>query len=217
MDDGTDEGSAPATQLIGLNYAPCDFNQKHTATISGTYNLPFGHGKTFMSSAPRIVDELLGEWILSGVATMKSGLPYTPTISLDRANTGASSEHAQVVGTPFTTNNVSCWFYTSANPSCVSQYPSVSNAFGLPALYTYGDAGRNILTAERLMQLDVSLLKDFPVHESLHVQFRAEFFNIFNHPVFAAPVSNVDISSGGQVSSTLNSDRILEFALKIIF
>lgn len=217
MDDGTDEASAPATQLIGLNYAPCDFNQKHTGTISGTYDLPVGRGKYLLNGAPGVVNEVLGNWQLSGVATMKSGLPYTPTISLDEANTGGTSEHAEVVGAPFTTNNVACWYYTSANPSCVSLYPNVQNAFALPALYTYGDAGRNILNTERLMQLDLALLKNIPIHESLHAQFRAECFNVFNHPVFAAPVTNVNISSGGQVSSTLNSDRILEFALKVIF
>jgi hypothetical protein len=148
---------------------------------------------------------------------MKSGLPYTPTISLDQANTGATSERPQVVGLPTSSNNVSCWYYTAANPSCASVHPGAQNAFVLPAQYTYGNSGRNILLAQRLMQLDVSLLKNFPIHESIRAQFRAEFFNIFNHPVFAVPVTNVDISSGGQVSSTLNSDRIMEFAVKLMF
>ena len=67
------------------------------------------------------------------------------------------------------------------------------------------------------MQLDMALLKNFPITESKYLQFRAEVFNMFNHPVFAAPVTNINIPSGGQVSATLNSDRILELALKLFF
>ena len=206
-----------ATQLIGQNHGPCDFDQPHTGTISATYSLPFGRGKTFLSSSPTLVNATLGNWELSGVATIKSGLPFTPTISQDRANTGAGGQRPEVVGAPSAANQVSCWFYTSSNPSCISLNPNLRNAFLMPAQYTYGDGGRNILRSDRLLQLDVALMKEFPIHETTRLQFRAEFFNVFNHPVFSVPVTNIDLPSGGQVSSTLNSDRILEFAMKFFF
>jgi hypothetical protein len=148
---------------------------------------------------------------------LKSGLPFTPTIGTDRANTGAGTQRPNIVGTPLVPDTINCWFYTSANSSCVSLFPSATNAFAVPAQYTIGNGGRNILRGDKLTQLDVSILKDILIKEAKSVQFRAEFFNITNHPVFANPGTNIDQGSGGQVSGTLNSDRIIEFALKFMF
>ena len=60
-------------------------------------------------------------------------------------------------------------------------------------------------------------MKQFLFTETMHLEFRAEAFNLTNHPVFSAPATTVNLASGGQVSSTLNSNRILEFALKFYF
>jgi hypothetical protein len=217
LDNGTDEASAIATQLIGTNYAPCDFNQKHTATMSFNYALPFGKGKAMMNNANPVVNAVLGGWRLAGVNTFKSGLPFTPTITNDRANTGVGSQRPQLVGTPTVQRNVGCWFYTSSNANCVSAFPNGVTAFAMPAIYTYGNSGRNILLGDNLNQFDFTAMKDFPFTETRRVEFRAEFFNLFNHSVFALPGTNVNSSSGGQVSSTLNSNRIIEFAIKLYF
>jgi hypothetical protein len=217
MDNGTDEAGPVATQLYGANYAPCDFNQKNTTSASFNYALPFGHGKAFANSDSRLVKYTLGGWNLSSVVTAKSGLPFTPTISSDTANTGVGSQRPQVVGTPTTVGNVSCWFYVSSNPACKSLAPNATNAFAVPAQYTYGNGGRNILLAQRLIQVDLSVMKEFLFTETRRLEFRAEFFNIGNHAVFAAPTTTINLSSGGQVASTLNSNRIIEFALKLSF
>jgi hypothetical protein len=217
QDNGTDEGSAPATQLIGANYSVCDFDQTNTATVSFNYALPIGKGRALMSGANPFVNAVFGGWQLAGVNTFKSGLPFTPTITNDPANTGVSGEHPSLVGTPFLPETVGCWFYISANTACTSAFPSAQNAFAVPALYTYGNAGRNILRADNLNQFDFTAMKEFPFTEIRRLQFRAEFFNLFNHPVFAIPGTNINSSSGGQVSSTLNSNRIIEFALRLYF
>ncbi|HEY1948879.1 MAG TPA: carboxypeptidase-like regulatory domain-containing protein [Bryobacteraceae bacterium] len=217
LDNGTDEAGPVATQLYGANYAPCDFNQKNTTSASFNYALPFGHGKAFANSDSRLVKYTLGGWNLSSVVTAKSGLPFTPTISSDTANTGVGSQRPQVVGTPTIVGNVSCWFYVSSNPACKSLAPSASNAFAVPAQYTYGNGGRNILMAQRLIQVDLSVMKEFLFTETKRLEFRAEFFNIANHAVFNAPTTTINLSSGGQVASTLNSNRIIEFALKLSF
>jgi hypothetical protein len=93
----------------------------------------------------------------------------------------------------------------------------VTDAFAVPAQFTYGNGGRNILRGDNLLQMDFSLLKDFVFSEARRLQFRAEFFNVTNHPVFANPGSLINAASGGQVSSTLNSNRIIELALKFHF
>jgi hypothetical protein len=227
MDDGTDELQAPATQLIGDNYGPCDFNQKYTSSISTNYAFPFGTGKHFLANSPAALRHTVENWQLAGNGTLKSGLPFTPTISTDQANTGVGNQRANVVAVPFVPQNVSCWYYTSANSNCVSLYPNGQNAFAVPAQYTYGNGGRNILNGDRFLQLNVAFLRDFPIAERMRLQFRAEFFNIFNHPVFSTPgatsgnglasYSTVNIASGSQVAQTLNSNRILEFSLKVFF
>jgi hypothetical protein len=217
MDNGTDEAGPVATQLNGANYAPCDFNQKNTTSASFNYALPFGHGKAFLNTDSRLVRYTLGGWNLSSVVTAKSGLPFTPTISADTANTGVGSQRPQVVGQPQLVGNVSCWFYVSSNPTCRSLEPNATNAFAVPAQYSYGNSGRNILLAQRLIQVDLSLMKEFPFTETRRLEFRSEFFNIANHAVFAAPTTTINLASGGQVGSTLNSNRILEFALKLYF
>lgn len=210
LDTGTDEGTAPNTALNRLNYAPCDFDLRHVGTISFDYLLPFGKGKKFL-------DKIVGGWGVASVVTLKSGLPFTPTISVDQANVGSTGQRPQVIGTPVITGNVSCWFYTSSNSNCKTLYPSLTNAFALPTQYTLGTGGRNILRADHLTQLDVSITKLIPVTETKRFEFRGEIFNAANHPVFQAPGTNIDLSSGGQVTATLNSDRIIEFALKFIF
>jgi hypothetical protein len=151
------------------------------------------------------------------VNTFKSGLPFTPTITNDRANTGVGSQRPELVGTALVQNNVGCWFYTSSNSACVSQFSGAKDAFAIPAIYTYGNSGRNILRGDNLNQFDFTAMKDFPFTETRRLEFRAEFFNLFNHAVFALPGTNINSSSGGQVSSTANSNRIIEFAMKLFF
>jgi hypothetical protein len=80
-----------------------------------------------------------------------------------------------------------------------------------------GTGGRNILRADNLKQVDFSILKDIPLTEPTRLQFRSEFFNIANHSTFNAPGATVDQGSAGQVAGILNGNRIIEFALKLIF
>ena len=160
---------------------------------------------------------VLGGWQIAAVTTLKSGLPFTPTVSGDRANTGTGSQRPNVNGKPFVPQNLSCWFYTSANSTCRALFPNATDVFTVSAQYTIGTGGRNILRSDNLTQVDFSVLKDIPITEATRMQFRAEFFNIANHAVFNAPGAVIDQGSAGQISSTVNSNRIIEFALKLIF
>jgi hypothetical protein len=97
-----------------------------------------------------------------------------------------------------------------------------TNDFVVPQAYTIGNAGRNILRAPGLQNWDVSLLKDFRFTERRYLQFRGEFFNVFNHPNFALadtglPNANIeDKVHGGQITSA-NDPRIVQLALKLYF
>jgi Carboxypeptidase regulatory-like domain len=199
------------------NKAVCDYNLPHVLATSFDYQVPIGRGQRFLGNASGFVNQIVGGWEFAGILTARSGLPFTPTINGDVANTGVSNQRPQVVGTPQIVGSPACWFYISSNPSCVALDPGATNAFVAPATYTYGDGGRNILRADPLIQLDFTTMKHFQVDEKRSFEFRAEMFNILNHPVFAAPSTAINSSSGAQVSSTLNAARIIQLALKFRF
>ncbi|MGH9470797.1 MAG: carboxypeptidase regulatory-like domain-containing protein, partial [Terriglobia bacterium] len=218
MDNGSNGGGAPTESLIPSNYAVCNLNRTQASAVSYDYQLPLGRGQHFLSAARGWENQLLGGWSMSGVLSLQSGLPYTPTITGDQANTGVSGQRPDVIAVPIQPRNISCWFFTTANSSCTALYPNDQNWWSLPPkAVRYGTGGRNILTADGLKDLDFALLKTFPITESKHLEFRAEFFNLTNHPTFSAPSSNVTAGSGGQVSSTLDAARQIEFALKFYF
>jgi hypothetical protein len=128
---------------VGLNYGPCDFDQLNTGSVSFNYGLPFGSGKRLLGSTSGLLSRIIGGWQLGAVATLKSGLPFTPTIGSDRANTGAGGQRPNIIGTSFTPHNINCWFYTSANSSCRSLFPNGTDAFAVPAQYTIGGSVAN--------------------------------------------------------------------------
>jgi hypothetical protein len=212
-----DNGTGITQYFQRLNKAVCNINLPLDSSTSFDYVLPVGNGQKFLANIPKTLNQAIGGWEVAGIMTARSGLPFTPTINGDVANTGVSNQQPNVVGTPIIVGSPSCWFYISANPSCVAQRPNTANAFAAPATYTYGDGGRNILQAQALVQLDVTMLKAFHFDEKRSLEFRAEMFNILNHPVFAAPSAAINSSSGAQVSSTLNAARIIQLALKFRF
>ncbi|MGH9325923.1 MAG: carboxypeptidase-like regulatory domain-containing protein [Terriglobia bacterium] len=217
MDNGSDEGGAPTEALIPANYAVCALDRTQASALSYDYLLPVGRGQHFLSSQPGWVNGILGGWHLSGVLTLQSGLPFTPTISGDQANTGVGPQWPNRVGKPLVLDNTACWFFTSYNTSCTALDASATDAFVEPALYTYGNGGRNTMRAEGLKELDFALLKNFKLTESKTLQFRAESFNLGNWPIFATPSTDIDTGSGGVVTSTLNAAREIQFALKLYF
>ena len=217
IDSGTLQGGTTIT-LLKYNRGVCDFDLPNTFAGSFDYQLPFGKGKQFLGSAHGIVNQLVNGWELAGIVTLRSGLPFTPTISGDTANTGVGGQRPDVLGAPMMLDNPTCWFYTSANSSCTALSPGGKDTFAVPpAQLRYGTGGRNILRADGLKQVDFTVIKNFPFTETRGLEFRAEMFNILNHPTFAAPTTTINTSSGGQVSSTLNAARIIQLALKLRF
>jgi hypothetical protein len=205
IDYGSGEAGTTVTLLHSYR-AVCDYDQTNVFSGSFHYALPF---------AKRNV--LVKGWQFSGILTLRSGLPYTPVWGTDVANTGVGSQRPELVAPPATVGNVACWYYVAANPTCKALDPRGATAFIAPAQYTYGDSGRNILRADDLKQINFSLQRIFAFAETRRVEFRGELFNALNHPTFSAPSTTVNSSSGGQVSSTSNSGRVVQLALKLYF
>jgi hypothetical protein len=167
------------------------------------YELPFGHSKPFLSDASGAVDAILGGWQVQGIYVWRSGRPFTPTISADRANTGVGQRPNRTGTGTLEDPTVDRWFDTTA--------------FTLPAQFTYGNSGGNILREDSYKTLDVSLFKQFNLGAEHHLQFRVEAFNVTNTPSFNAPATAIDTASGGRVTSTAGPPRQMQFALKYDF
>jgi hypothetical protein len=187
-------------------------NAAHQAHISGTYALPFGSRRRWLSSFGGLKGKLVNGWQLNGIATFASGFPFTPQIGSnisgdgDTRNPDRPSLSPSYTG-PILLHNPNQWF----NP----------NAFVLPAAGTYGNLGRGTLIGPGLATLDLSFLKNTAVSERVNLQFRAEFFNALNHTNFGTPnpivfQGGVVSPSAGLITSTATTSRQIQFGLKLI-
>ncbi|MBV9678452.1 MAG: hypothetical protein JO185_19095, partial [Acidobacteriaceae bacterium] len=197
-------GSIETEYDLRRDWGPSDFDRRHLLTISGTYALPFGKGKTHLANANGFTQALLGGWNLGGIYSYVSGAPFSIVAGGDIANVGGGNQRAQVVGDPlsgFTQSRLE-WFNTAA--------------FTLPANYTFGNEGRNNMFGPGQTNIDFITFKDFALTESMKIQFRGEFFNVMNHPRFGLPDNNVQDTSFG-VITTAGAPRDIQFALKFLF
>src|SRR5579884_2269991 len=198
-------GSIETIYDLRRDWGPSDFNRTQMFVLNSIYQLPVGAGKKYLSNANGFVRTILGNWNVGGILTMNSGQPYRIVAGGDIANVGGGSQRAQVVGDPnsgFARSRLE-WFNTAA--------------FALPAPYTFGNEGRNNLTGPPLKNLDFIAYKDFLFTERLRLQFRSEFFNIFNHANFGLPNNYVQSASFGVITGTATAPREIQFALKLNF
>ncbi len=195
-------------------YGPCDYDITHNFVASALYGLPFGRGHAIGHGLTGFANGLVSNWNLSGIATLQSGLPFTATISTDQANTGVGSQRPNIIGRPVLVRHANCWFFDSKNSSCGPG----NDAFSVPPLYTYGNGGINNLRGDGLVDVDASIIKSIHLTDARSLEFRGSFYNVFNHTTFARPsTTNIDSSSAGQITSTLNGSRQVELAAKVYF
>jgi hypothetical protein len=204
-----DDASDPGTTLNETNLpqnvynttsekASSSFDHRHRVVLSAIYQFPFD------PHARRWVRALFGQWQAGGYFTAQSGAPFTVNISSDQANIGSGpAQRPNVSGDPNTGPKAPTeWFNTSV--------------FSLPALYTFGNSPRNAVIGPGLEEVDVSMQKEIVVREAARLQFRAEAYNLLNHPNFNIPNRIAFTQNFGQISSAQDS-RQLQFALKLIF
>jgi len=189
---------------INQYYGPTPEDIAHTFTAQFSYEIPVGRGRQFLSNANRIVDALVGGWEYSGLVTIRSGLRFDVYSSVSLLNNGQSNRPNRTCNGAISNPNVNDWFDTS----CFSDdlVPD-----------TYGNAGINPLHTDGLQQLDSSLFKTFRITERINFELRADAFNTFNHPNFAAPDSTVGDPSMGQIFSTSVDNRRMQFGARLFF
>jgi hypothetical protein len=230
---GTNPGALyyplPGTAKLDWGLSQLNLNDSFTASV--LYDLPFGKGKHYGSNWSGVTNAILGNWQLDLIERATSGFPLFVVDSADESGVyfsynGNTFQRPNQVGDPNQAGPV------AANPGCPAptQIHTKQNwfnpcAFEKAPAGELGTAARAPVYGPRFVNTDFSVIKDFPfLREGMGLQFRAEFFNLFNHPQFYmdgyGDTGEQDIntpSSFGVINNTVNNPRLIQFALKLKF
>jgi hypothetical protein len=182
--------------------ARSDEDRNHVFSGSFVYEIPFlQRGKGWLPRA-------FGGWSLSGLVTKVSGLPVYVISGRDFSLTGVGFDRPNLVGNPALSHGNTAQF--------IQQYFNTA-AFVANQPGHYGSAARNLFSGPGASNVDLSLVKSFPISEKLgKLQFRSEFFNTLNHARFGQPDGNLINKTFGQIQ-TAADPRIIQFALRYQF
>ena len=215
---------------------PCDYDVRDIFVGNYLWQLPKPH------FGGAIGEKVLGGWALGGIVTVSSGAPFTVLIggdSLGQKSTGSHNypDRAALAGcsdpvNPGNPNNylkLNCFIppIAPASFAAVCQPAAASVAAAIPntCMNLFGNLGRNSIFGPGLSDWDFSATKDTYITESINIQFRAEFFNIFNHANFQSPLSNATVlnqngtptAGAGVITATTTTSRQIQFGLKLIW
>jgi hypothetical protein len=171
-----------------LNYGPSGFDIRQVVHASGTYDLPFGKGKKYLSSS-KLGDEIFGGWTLGTIFVIQSGNPLQLSGGYLTVN---GNDAGVVLNGPLSQLQNNIGVYHSGNPWVYTVKPSVIQANGqvnqslmspasTPGVWGY----RGFVYGPRWWNDDFSLNKAIPIHERWHLTFQAQLLNLFNHPTFS--------------------------------
>lgn len=179
---------------------------RHSFTLSYLYQLPFGHGRRFLSNASSVANQVFGGWEISGITRIRSGFPLGATIVPSLLNNTMPNRPNVVPGC-----NPN---HSGADP--VKRFFDIT-CFTPPPNFVFGNSGRTFGSGPSQVNFDFSVHKDFQFEAQRALQFRAEMFNIFNHPQFDLPSTSIGTAGAGIITATINDPRVIQFALKLVF
>lgn len=207
--------------MVGVPYYPLvpyphadrgllSIDQTNNFAASVLYQLPFGRGRQFGSTSTGLTQQLIGNWQLNVISHMASGFPMGLTTGSNTSGTVLLSS----AGAPTNRPNQVC----SGRPAhqTINEFFDPS-CFVDPAPGQLGNANRTPLYGPDFVNFDGSLFKNINLPDGKSVSFRTEVFNVFNHPQFAQPGMTTDSANFGQITSTVNNPRLIQFALKFLF
>jgi hypothetical protein len=203
-DDFSPNGANGQTDPFNAEFdaGPSNDDVPSVFNLSGTGAIPAAPLHGFAA-------KLLNGWQVTGITNWRSGFAYSIFSNVDNSFSGVGSDRADYVGGNITLDP------SRPHRLLAQEYFNVA-AFSTNAIGTFGNSGKNILRGPRYFDTDMGLQKNFPLLESTSLQFRAEFFNIFNNVNFNQPQNFLGTSSTGQITSALDP-RILQLALKLSF
>jgi hypothetical protein len=194
-----------------LDWALSQINLNHNFTASIIYQLPFGKGRKFGHNWKPVVNSIVGNWEVTVIEKATSGFPV---FVVDSNN--ASGVNFQNNGNSLNRPNQTC-DPSLGNPGLGQWFKT--SCFTAPADGELGTASRTPVSGPGFVNTDFSVIKHFAFpREGTNLDFRAEFFNVFNHPQFGTPGADFNSpATFGVVNSTVNNPRVVQFALKLAF
>jgi hypothetical protein len=192
----------PGNQAPGFlydNYASSDFDRRQRFVFSGIYDLP-----KFYKGGSGIARQAVNGWELASILTLQSGTPFS-VLTNDTAFVQARADSVPGCN-PVEGGSVQSRLAKYFNPACFAA-----------ATTDFGNTGRNILRGPNQRNVDISVIKYFPITETMKVEFRSEFFNAFNIVSYANPINVFAASAFGQIVETSTGPRVIQFALKFEF
>jgi hypothetical protein len=179
-------------------------DRRHVVVINHDYELPLGPGRRYART--RLLGKILGSWDVSGIWTFMTGGHFTPTFGTNRSNSAGGGEQRP---------DRVCDGSLSSSQRTIDHYFDL-NCFVPPAQFTFGNAGRGILTGPGFANVDLALHRTIPISERFKLRFRWEFFNAFNRANFSDPNAVIGTPAAGQISGT-GPARVMQAALKLLF
>jgi len=187
-----------------------DFDIRHRFVANYVYQIP--SLRHLASGMPRAIAD---GWQTTGILTLQTGQPLSVLTGQDQSSTGLGNDRPDLIGDP------------NSGPHTVNQWFNIA-AFTLNQPLTFGNAGRNIVNGPGFKNFDLALMKNTRIAETANLEFRAEFFNIFNHPNFALPANIQSAPNFGVISQTPDvaqnnvglgsgGPRLIQFGLKFSF
>jgi hypothetical protein len=212
-----------------VEYGRPSWQRNQAITVSTIYELPFGKGKALAGNAPSALNYVIGGWQLINVTTIMSGSGVNPGYQECGSDNDAGVCFPNVVGSWHVSHpNKNGWFaptaLVSGSPTPLAVNGQTSGPWQRPAAPapgspSFGDAQRNSIIGPKWFDSDLSVAKIVPIGEQVRFQFRAEAFNVFNHPNLGNPNSCIDCFGAGTISSLANnaSMRKMQFGLRFDF
>jgi hypothetical protein len=202
LNDGA--GAFRDTYNIRLERGNSQYDLRHNFVGSFVYDLPFGRGRAYASQMHPVANAILGGWQLGGILFLRSGEPFSVTVSGDVANMGATN-YANRIGNgnlSASERSIDRWFDT--------------NAFSVPAQLTIGNAGRNILYGPGSRSMDLKIGKNWMFAERFRLEYRLEMFNFTNTPSFGTPNGTLNNAQVARITSAADPRRV-QMGMKLVF
>jgi outer membrane receptor protein involved in Fe transport len=195
-----------------------DFNRDSVLILTSLYELPFGKGKHFLGNIGRGADMVLGGWQWNATMIIGSGLPFSPGYNECNSDRDTGPCRPDLTGSfptgsgSFNNQTRQVVYFTPVAPLATNG--AVSGAFTRPQVATFGNIHRNQFTGPGEFMSDMSIFKNFTITESVKAQFQAEFFNVFNHPVYNEPSNTcIDCAGAGVINSLQGDSQMRQFQL----
>ena len=210
------------------DFGRCEFDTNKVLHVSGTYELPVGRDRQFLSHQGKVMDAIIGGWDTNGILTLQDGQPGTvPCAITTTSGFGCNADKVPGQNPDAGPHNVNQWL----NPAAYTN-PPVATTIGQSDYSPLGGGPSNF-RGPGFHRLDFSLFKQFPLTERFRIEFRAEFFNLTNHPNFSLPgfsgngvtaapgsLNFLNTSNFGKITSVRdgqNDQREIQFALKVYY